>query len=91
VALNAITFSVGRGETFGIIGENGAGKSTLLKVLARTLKPTSGEVQIHGRTAALLELGTGFNPELSGEENIYLNAYLMGLSKGRLIRKSRRS
>ena len=87
VALNAITFSVGRGETFGIIGENGAGKSTLLKVLARTLKPTSGEVQIHGRTAALLELGTGFNPELSGEENIYLNAYLMGLSKGEIDQK----
>lgn len=81
VALDDITFSIPHGETLGIIGENGAGKSTLLKILARTLKPTSGEIEISGRTAALLELGSGFNPELTGEENIYLNAYLMGLTK----------
>lgn len=80
-ALDNITFSIGEGETFGIIGENGAGKSTLLKILARTLKPTSGNLTINGRTAALLELGAGFNPDLTGEDNIFLNAYLMGLSK----------
>lgn len=86
-ALSNINFSVFSGETFGIIGENGAGKSTLLKILARTLKPTSGSVTITGRTAALLELGAGFNPELSGEENIYLNAYLLGLSKDEIDSK----
>ncbi len=86
-ALENINFSVLPGETFGIIGENGAGKSTLLKILARTLQPTSGSVAINGRTAALLELGAGFNPELTGEENIYLNAYLLGLSKSEIDAK----
>jgi len=80
-ALEDINFSVLAGETLGIIGENGAGKSTLLKILAKTLKPTAGALTIHGRSSALLELGAGFNPELSGEENIYLNAYLLGLSR----------
>ena len=89
-ALDNINFSVLPGETFGIIGENGAGKSTLLKILARTLQPTSGSVAINGRTAALLELGAGFNPELTGEENIYLNAYLLGLSKSEIDAKKRR-
>jgi homopolymeric O-antigen transport system ATP-binding protein len=87
VALRDINFSVPTGGTFGIIGENGAGKSTLLKILANTLKPTSGDLSINGRTAALLELGAGFNPELTGEENIYLNAYLMGLSKAEIDAK----
>ena len=81
VALENINFSVPKGESYGVIGENGAGKSTLLKVLARTLKHTSGELTVNGRSAALLELGAGFNPELTGEENIFLNAYLMGLTK----------
>lgn len=81
VALEDINFSVSRGETLGIIGENGAGKSTLMKILSKTLKPSFGNISINGRTAALLELGAGFNPEFTGEENIYLNAYLMGLSK----------
>jgi lipopolysaccharide transport system ATP-binding protein len=80
-ALEDINLEVLRGEALGIIGENGAGKSTLLKILSRTLKPTSGTLEINGRTAALLELGAGFNPELSGEENIHLNAYLLGLNK----------
>lgn len=87
IALENINFSVHTGETFGIIGENGAGKSTLLKILAKTLKPTAGSVLINGRSAALLELGAGFNPELSGEENIYLNAYLLGLSKAEIDKK----
>ena len=87
VALNNIDFSVLQGETVGIIGENGAGKSTLLKILAKTLKQTSGSLSIEGKTSALLELGTGFDPELTGEENIYLNAYLMGLSKDEIDTK----
>lgn len=86
-ALKDISLSVSKGETFGIIGENGAGKSTLLKILARTLKPTLGKVEINGRTAALLELGAGFNPELTGEENIYLNAYLLGLTKDEIDKR----
>jgi lipopolysaccharide transport system ATP-binding protein len=86
-ALDNISLTVRQGETFGIIGENGAGKSTLLKIIANTLKPTTGEIRRNGRIAALLELGAGFNPELSGEENIFLNAYLMGLSKSEIERK----
>ncbi len=80
-ALKDLSFSVSKGETLGIIGENGAGKSTLLKIMAGVLKHTSGRIAINGKAAALLELGAGFNPELTGEENIYLNAYLMGLTK----------
>jgi ABC-type polysaccharide/polyol phosphate transport system ATPase subunit len=87
IALKNINFSVMKGETLGIIGENGAGKSTLLKILAKTVKPTSGEIKTNGRTAALLELGTGFNPEFTGEENIDLNAYLMGLTKIEIDKK----
>ncbi|MEZ0328626.1 MAG: ABC transporter ATP-binding protein [Dissulfuribacterales bacterium] len=83
-ALDEINFEILRGEAVGIIGENGAGKSTLLKILSRTLKPTSGNLEINGRCAALLELGAGFNPELNGEENIYLNAYLLGLTKNEI-------
>jgi len=81
IALNNISLDIQQGETFGIIGENGAGKSTLLKIIATTLQPTSGEIKANGRISALLELGAGFNFELTGEENIFLNAYLMGLSK----------
>lgn len=81
IALRNITLDVRRGETLGIIGENGAGKSTLLKIISRTLHPTSGDIVSHGRISALLELGAGFNFELTGEENIYLTAYLMGLTR----------
>lgn len=80
-ALKNISFQVKRGEVLGIIGKNGAGKSTLLKILSRITEPTSGEIQMKGRVASLLEVGTGFNPELTGRENIYLNGAIIGMSK----------
>ncbi len=80
-ALRDITFSAERGETIGIIGENGAGKTTLLKILSKITKPTSGKGRINGRVASLLEVGTGFHPELTGRENIYLNGVILGLKK----------
>jgi ABC-2 type transport system ATP-binding protein len=80
-ALKDVDLSIGRGETVGLIGPNGAGKSTTLKVLAGIVRPTSGSVDVVGRVASLLELGAGFNGELSGRENIYLNAALLGLSR----------
>ncbi len=80
-ALRDVDVVVGEGETVGLIGPNGAGKSTLLKVLAGILRPTTGEVAVLGRIASLLELGAGFNGELTGRENVYLNAALLGLSR----------
>ena len=80
-ALREVNLDVGGGETVGLIGANGAGKSTLLKVLSGILRPTSGEVNVKGRVASLLELGAGFNGELTGRENVYLNASLLGLSR----------
>lgn len=80
-ALNDVSLQVRRGETVGIVGRNGSGKSTLLQTICGTLMPTVGTVQTHGRVAALLELGAGFNPEFSGRDNVYMNASLLGLSR----------
>ena len=86
-ALNDVSFDVKRGEVVGIIGRNGAGKSTLLKILSRITKPTRGHAKIHGRVGSLLEVGTGFHPELTGRENIYLNAAILGMRKTEVARK----
>lgn len=83
-ALDNINFEVKKGETVGIIGRNGSGKSTLLQIICGTLAPTNGEAIVQGRVAALLELGSGFNPEYSGRENVYLNGQLLGLSKAQV-------
>ncbi|WP_200627025.1 ABC transporter ATP-binding protein [Pseudomonas sp. LAM2023] len=86
-SLSEVSFDIKRGETVGIIGRNGSGKSTLLQLICGTLTPTSGSVQTNGRIAALLELGSGFNPEFTGRENIYLNAAVLGLSNSEVDKR----
>jgi len=84
VALQDVSFELRKGEVLGLVGRNGAGKSTLLQLICSTLSPSTGQVSVHGRVAALLELGAGFNPEFTGRENIYLNASILGLSKAEI-------
>ena len=86
-SLKDINFDINQGEAVGIIGRNGAGKSTLLKLLSRVTSPTTGEIKVKGRIASLLEVGTGFHPELSGRENIYLNGAILGMRKKEITRK----
>jgi lipopolysaccharide transport system ATP-binding protein len=86
-ALDNVSFQVNKGEVVGIIGHNGAGKSTLLKILSRITKPTRGEVHLRGRVGSLLEVGTGFHPELTGRENIFLNGAILGMRRHEIQRK----
>lgn len=87
LALNDVTFSVRKGEAVGIIGHNGAGKSTLLKLLSRVTAPSSGTISYNGRIASMLEVGTGFHPELTGRENVYMNGAILGMTRAEIDRK----
>jgi len=87
LALENISFELKKGEALGIIGRNGAGKSTLLKLLSRITAPTKGKIYINGRMTSLLEVGTGFHPELSGRENVFLNGAILGMSRAEIKKK----
>ena len=87
MALNGIDLTVYRGEALGIIGSNGAGKSTLLKLLSRVTAPTAGEIDLYGRVASMLEVGTGFNGEMTGRENVYMNGAILGMTKAEINAK----
>lgn len=86
-ALRDVSFDVQQGETLGIVGRNGSGKSTLLKILCEITEPTSGEIRIRGRVAALLEIGTGFHPDLSGRDNIFINGAILGMRTAEIRRR----
>src|SRR4029453_9724863 len=90
-ALKNISFTVQQGESVGIVGQNGSGKTTLLEMLTGIIKPTQGEVSIQGRVGALIEVGAGFHPDLSGRENVYLNGAIMGIGKRETAPKSHQS
>ena len=87
LALDGVSFSVQPGEAVGIIGHNGAGKSTLLKLISRVTAPSGGEIVLRGRVASMLEVGTGFHPELTGRENVYLNGAILGMTKAEIDKK----
>lgn len=87
MALNGVSFTVNQGEAVGIIGSNGAGKSTLLKLLTHVTAPTSGDIDLYGRVASMLEVGTGFHPEMTGRENVYLNGAILGMTRAEIDAK----
>jgi lipopolysaccharide transport system ATP-binding protein len=89
LAVDKVSFSVSKGKVFGIIGNNGAGKSTLLKILARITTPTAGSVKMRGRVGSILQVGTGFHPDLTGRENIYLNGAILGMKKKEIAAKEK--